>query len=283
MQTVETPQALRDTIKSWRQAGLRIAFVPTMGNLHQGHLTLIKQAKRHADRVVASIFVNPMQFDRAEDLQNYPRTLEQDQAALSSVDCDLLFFPSAQLIYPRGLEQQTFVEVPGLSDRLEGALRPGHFRGVATIVTKLFNLVQPDVACFGEKDFQQLAVIRQMTSDLCMDIEIIGVPTVREADGLAMSSRNGYLTDAEKNQACAIYQLLSQYKQALQSGERNFKALQEQGAQQLNSQDFRTDSIDFIDADSLLPVTEKTQRVAILLAAFLGKARLIDNIVVPLQ
>lgn len=283
MRTVSTPAALRAQIKQWRSEGLRIAFVPTMGNLHQGHLTLVKRAKEQADRVVVSIFVNPMQFDRAEDLANYPRTLMQDQAALQSVDADLLFTPSAELIYPQGVEAETFVEVPELSARLEGAQRPGHFRGVSTIVCKLFNLVQPDVACFGEKDFQQLAIIRQMVADLYMEIEIIGVPIVREASGLALSSRNGYLTEEEHQRAPAIYQQLQQLKQRIEAGERDFAALSKDGAVALNAQGFKTDSIDFIDADTLLPVTGQTTRIAILLAAFLGKARLIDNMIVPIQ
>ena len=283
MRTVSTPPALRAQIKQWRSEGLRIAFVPTMGNLHQGHLTLVKRAKEQADRVVVSIFVNPMQFDRAEDLANYPRTLMQDQAALQSVDADLLFTPSAELIYPQGVAAETFVEVPELSARLEGAQRPGHFRGVSTIVCKLFNLVQPDVACFGEKDFQQLAIIRQMVADLYMEIEIIGVPIVREASGLALSSRNGYLTEDEHQRAPAIYQQLQHLKQRIEAGERDFATLSQDGATALNAQGFKTDSIDFIDADTLLPVTGQTARIAILLAAFLGKARLIDNLVVSVQ
>lgn len=283
MRTVSTPPALRAQIKQWRSEGLRIAFVPTMGNLHQGHLTLVKRAKEQADRVVVSIFVNPMQFDRAEDLANYPRTLMQDQAALQSVDADLLFTPSAELIYPQGVAAETFVEVPELSARLEGAQRPGHFRGVSTIVCKLFNLVQPDVACFGEKDFQQLAIIRQMVADLYMEIEIIGVPIVREASGLALSSRNGYLTEDEHQRAPAIYQQLQHLKQRIEAGERDFATLSKDGATALNAQGFKTDSIDFIDADTLLPVTGQTARIAILLAAFLGKARLIDNLVVSVQ
>ena len=282
MQTVNTQEALRAKLKQWRADGERIAFVPTMGNLHQGHLTLVEEAHKHADRVVVSIFVNPMQFNNPEDLANYPRTLEQDESALQSVDTDLLFTPKVELIYPRGLDEQTFVEVPGLSQRLEGELRPGHFRGVSTIVCKLFNLVQPDIACFGEKDFQQLAIIRQMVADLCMDIEIIGVPTVREQSGLAMSSRNGLLSAQQRAQAPAIYQLLMDFKQQLQTGERDFAALVKQGTEQLNKQGFNTDSIDFIDADSLNPISGKTRNIVILLAAFLGQTRLIDNLVISL-
>ena len=198
MLVVNNPAALREQIGQWRREGLTIAFVPTMGNLHQGHMTLVKEAHHHADKVVTSIFVNPMQFDKAEDLANYPRTLEQDCAALETVRVDMVFTPTPEIMYPQGLASHTFVEVPGLSGLLEGALRPGHFRGVSTVVTKLFNLVQPDVACFGQKDYQQLALIRKMVADMAMPIQIVGVPTVRAEDGLALSSRNGYLTAAER-------------------------------------------------------------------------------------
>ncbi|GAM55236.1 pantoate-beta-alanine ligase [Vibrio ishigakensis] len=198
MQTVQLPCELRAQIKEYKRQGKRVGFVPTMGNLHQGHLTLVERAKEHADVVVVSIFVNPMQFGNPDDLNNYPRTLEQDLAKLEAFGTAMVFTPTPEVIYPKGLENQTFVEVPKLSSMLEGASRPGHFRGVATIVTKLFNLVQPDVACFGEKDFQQVAVIRQMVEDLAMDIEIVPVPTVREQDNLAMSSRNNRLTAEER-------------------------------------------------------------------------------------
>ncbi len=199
MQVFADIAVLREQIKQIKREGRRVAFVPTMGNLHEGHLTLVRKARELADVVVVSIFVNPMQFDRAEDLKNYPRTLEEDLSKLNGEGVDLVLTPTPETMYPQGLDKQTFVEVPGLSYMLEGASRPGHFRGVATIVTKLFNIVQPDVACFGEKDFQQLAVIRQMVEDLCMDIEIVGVATVRELDGLAMSSRNNLLTLDERN------------------------------------------------------------------------------------
>jgi len=198
MLVVNNPAALREQTGQWHREGRAIAFVPTMGNLHQGHLTLVEEARRHGDKVVVSIFVNPLQFDKAEDLANYPRTLEQDCAALEAAGVDMVFTPTPEIMYPQGLASQTFVEVPGLSSLLEGALRPGHFRGVSTVVTKLFNLVQPDVACFGQKDYQQLALIRKMVADMAMPIEIVGVPTVRAEDGLALSSRNGYLTAAER-------------------------------------------------------------------------------------
>ncbi|MDX1269762.1 MAG: pantoate--beta-alanine ligase, partial [Oceanisphaera sp.] len=200
MQLVSTLDELRAVINGWRRNGERIGFVPTMGNLHQGHLELVKQARSRCDRVVVSIFVNPLQFDRAADLNAYPRTLEQDCERLGE-QADIVFTPTPTLMYPAGQQQQTRVIVPGISEVLEGALRPGHFDGVSTVVCKLFNLVQPDLACFGEKDYQQLALIRKMTADLNMPVEILGVPTVRAEDGLALSSRNGYLTDSERTQA----------------------------------------------------------------------------------
>lgn len=273
---------LRSTLSTWRRAGERIAFVPTMGNLHQGHLTLVAEARRHADRVVVSIFVNPMQFDRAEDLANYPRTLEQDCAALRGAGVDLVFTPTPEIMYPEGLASQTFVEVPGLSALLEGALRPGHFRGVSTVVTKLFNLVQPDVACFGQKDFQQLALLRKMVEDMAMPIEIIGVPTVRAHDGLALSSRNGYLTAAERVVAPTLANVMHTLADRLASGERDLDLLVRDAAHQLDSAGFRTDAIDIVDARTLLPLSEQSREAVILMAAFLGKARLIDNQVVSL-
>ena len=283
MQVVQDTQALRSAITAFRRAGERIAFVPTMGNLHEGHLTLVRKAKEQATRVVVSIFVNPMQFDRAEDLLNYPRTLDEDAALLKAEGVDLLFTPTPEIMYPQGLASQTFVEVPGLSALLEGALRPGHFRGVSTVVSKLFNLVQPDVACFGQKDYQQLALIRKMVTDMAMPIEIIGVPTVRAADGLALSSRNGYLTAEERAKAPLLARTMSELAQKITEGERDFAALERTARQQLDNGGFRTDAIDFVDADTLLPVGAESSAVVILMAAFLGKARLIDNQVVGLH
>ena len=268
---------LRSTLGAWRRAGERIAFVPTMGNLHQGHLTLVAEARARAERVVVSIFVNPMQFDRAEDLANYPRTLEQDCDALRAAGADLVFTPTPEVMYPKGLANQTFVEVPGLSALLEGALRPGHFRGVSTVVTKLFNLVQPDVACFGQKDFQQLALIRQMVDDMAMPIEIVGVPTVRADDGLALSSRNGYLTAAERAIAPTLARVMHTLADRLAGGERDLEALVRDGARALDEAGFKTDAIDIVDAHTLLPLNEQSREAVILMAAFLGKARLIDN------
>ena len=283
MLVVNNPAALREQIGQWRREGRAIAFVPTMGNLHQGHLTLVDEARSRGDKVVVSIFVNPLQFDKAEDLANYPRTLEQDCAALQAAGVDLVFTPTPELMYPQGLASQTFVEVPGLSSLLEGALRPGHFRGVSTVVTKLFNLVQPDVACFGQKDYQQLALIRKMVADMAMPVEIVGVPTVRAEDGLALSSRNGYLTAAERTLAPELARTMNWIAEQIETGNHHLPSLVAQASQRLDNAGFRTDAIDIVDADTLESSTAASKRLVILMAAYLGKARLIDNSVVTLQ
>ena len=283
MLVVNDIPTLRQTISQFRQQGETIAFVPTMGNLHDGHLTLVREAQQRARRVVVSIFVNPMQFDRAEDLANYPRTLEQDCARLRAAGVDAVFTPTPEIMYPHGLGAQTYVEVPGISTLLEGALRPGHFRGVATVVTKLFNLVQPDVACFGQKDYQQLALIRQMVADMAMPIEIVGVPTVRAEDGLALSSRNGYLSVAERAIAPLLARVMLQLGERIEQGEQDYEALIQQATEQLDEGGFRTDAIDLVDAETLLPLGAQSQKAVILMAAFLGRARLIDNLVVNLH
>jgi pantoate--beta-alanine ligase len=254
-----------------------------MGNLHEGHLTLMRKARENADVVVASIFVNPMQFERADDLNNYPRTLEDDLSKLTAEGVDLVFTPTPEVMYPQGLDKQTFVEVPGISHMLEGVSRPGHFRGVATIVTKLFNIVQPDVACFGEKDFQQLALIRQMVSDLAMNIEIIGVPTVREMDGLAMSSRNGYLTMDERQRAPVLAKTMRWMNSAIRGGRDDYPSIIEDASDQLRAAGLQPDEIFIRDAHSLQAINESSAQAVILMSAFLGKARLIDNQVLELQ
>lgn len=269
---------LRALIRQWRSAGERVAFVPTMGNLHQGHLQLVDTAKQRADRVIASIFVNPMQFGANEDLDKYPRTLEQDCKGLSEHGADAVFTPTPQLIYPRGLDVQTFVEVPLLGDYHCGASRAGHFRGVSTIVTKLFNLVQPDIACFGQKDYQQLAIIRQMVTDLSMPIEIIGVPTIRAEDGLALSSRNGYLTAEQRTTAPALYRTLQWMKQQLDQGVSDLRALEQQAKDQLNAAGFKADYVNISNRQTLVPASDATAALVILAAAYLGTTRLIDNI-----
>ena len=282
MLIIETLPLLRQHIRRLRQEGKRIALVPTMGNLHDGHMKLVDEAKARADVVVVSIFVNPMQFDRPEDLARYPRTLQEDCEKLNKRKVDLVFAPSVKEIYPNGTETHTYVDVPGLSTMLEGASRPGHFRGVSTIVSKLFNLVQPDIACFGEKDFQQLALIRKMVADMGFDIEIIGVPIMRAKDGLALSSRNGYLTAEQRKIAPGLYKVLSSIADKLQAGERDLDEIIAIAGQELNEKGFRADDIQIRDADTLLEVSENSKRAVILVAAWLGDARLIDNKMVEL-
>lgn len=282
MLIIETLPLLRQHIRRLRQEGKRIALVPTMGNLHDGHMKLVDEARNAADVVVASIFVNPMQFDRADDLARYPRTLQDDCEKLNKRKVDIVFAPAPDQIYPQGTTSQTWVEVPGLSDMLEGASRPGHFRGVATIVSKLFNLVQPDVACFGEKDYQQLAVIRKMVADMGYDIEIIGVPTVRAKDGLALSSRNGYLTSDQRKIAPGLCKVMNAMAEKLRTGDNDIHEIVAVAEQELNSSGFRADDIQIRDADTLLEVSPASKRAVILMAAWLGQARLIDNKVVEL-
>ncbi|MGB1974235.1 MAG: pantoate--beta-alanine ligase [Vibrio toranzoniae] len=282
MQTFAEIAALREQIKQFKRDGRTIAFVPTMGNLHEGHLTLVKKARELADIVVVSIFVNPMQFDRADDLNNYPRTLEADLSKLTGEGVELVFTPTPEVMYPEGLDKQTFIEVPGLSHMLEGASRPGHFRGVATIVTKLFNVVQPDFACFGEKDFQQLAVIRQMTTDLALDIQIVGVATVREMDGLAMSSRNSHLTFDERQRAPVLARTMRWISSAIRGGRDDYASVIEDAADQLRAADLQPDEIFICDAKTLQAITSESSQAVILMSAFLGKTRLIDNQVLDL-
>ncbi|MCA7033224.1 pantoate--beta-alanine ligase [Escherichia coli] len=282
MLIIETLPLLRQQIRRLRMEGKRVALVPTMGNLHDGHMKLVDEAKARADVVVVSIFVNPMQFDRPEDLVRYPRTLQEDCEKLNKRKVDLVFAPSVKEIYPNGTETHTYVDVPGLSTMLEGASRPGHFRGVSTIVSKLFNLVQPDIACFGEKDFQQLALIRKMVADMGFDIEIVGVPIMRAKDGLALSSRNGYLTAEQRKIAPGLYKVLSSIADKLQAGERDLNEIIAIAGQELNEKGFRADDIQIRDADTLLEVSENSKRAVILVAAWLGDARLIDNKMVEL-
>ncbi len=282
MLIIETLPLLRQHIRRLRQEGKRIALVPTMGNLHDGHMKLVDEAKARADVVVVSIFVNPMQFDRPDDLVRYPRTLQEDCEKLNKRKVDLVFAPAPADIYPQGTDSQTYVDVPGISTMLEGASRPGHFRGVSTIVSKLFNLVQPDIACFGEKDYQQLQLIRKMVADMGYDIEIVGVPTVRAKDGLALSSRNGYLTAEQRKIAPALSKVMNSIADKLLAGERNEEELIAIAEQEINDAGLRADDIQIRDADTLLALSEGSKRAVILMAAWLGQARLIDNKVVEL-
>ncbi|GAA0810862.1 pantoate--beta-alanine ligase [Colwellia asteriadis] len=283
MKTVTHINELRNQISQWRQQGLTIAFVPTMGNLHAGHISLITHAHQHADKIVASIFVNPMQFGANEDIDSYPRTMEEDKAKLVVAGTDLLFTPTPDMIYPKGLAKQSYVEVPNVSDGYCGESRPGHFRGVATIVCKLFNLVQPDVACFGLKDYQQVQVITTMVEDLSMPITIIPVDTIREESGLALSSRNGYLTPDEKAIAPALQQNLQWLAQAIKASHANsdsidFIGLTKKAANAINSTGMHTDYIHVCHAQTLQPASEDDKQLVILAAAHCGKARLIDNL-----
>lgn len=283
MLVIDSPKKLREAIKQFKQQGQEISFVPTMGNLHQGHIELVKQAQQVAPVTVVSIFVNPMQFDNAEDLQNYPKTLTADCQKLEQVGVDIVFTPSSDVIYPNGLATQTYVEVPGLSDCLEGELRPGHFRGMSTIVNKLFNLVQPDYACFGEKDFQQLAIVKQMVNDMAMPIEIIPVATVRENSGLAMSSRNNKLSASEKLIAPLLAKVMNQLGDDIALAKSQHQLLIDDACQALQDGGFSVDAIHIVDAATLATVTPETKKAVILMAAFLGSTRLIDNKVVSLN
>jgi pantoate--beta-alanine ligase len=249
-----------------------------MGNLHAGHLSLVKEARKIADRVVASIFVNPMQFGAGEDFESYPRTLESDSRMLEAEGTDLLFAPSVQVMYPKPQAEQTRVEVPEISSLLCGATRPGHFVGVSTVVCKLFNMVQPDIAVFGNKDYQQLMVIRRMVEDLAMPVRIVGIDTVRESDGLAMSSRNGYLTGQERTLAPTLYRVLSSLASKLRDGDNDYARLQLQAASELDDNGFRTDYIAIRRAADLAEPVAGEKGLVILAAAYLGAARLIDNI-----
>ncbi len=282
MQTVADIATLKEQIKLHKREGRTIAFVPTMGNLHEGHMTLVRKAREVANVVVVSIFVNPMQFERADDLNNYPRTLEDDLSKLNQESVDLVFTPTPEVMYPEGMDKHTFVDVPGLSSMLEGASRPGHFRGVATVVTKLFNMVQPDIACFGEKDFQQLAVIRKMVSDMAMNIIIIGVPTVREMDGLAMSSRNSRLTLDQRQRAPVLARTMRWISSALRGGRTDYATIIEDANDQLRAAGLHPDEIFIRDARTLSTVSADSIQAVILMSAHLGKVRLIDNQVVDL-
>lgn len=278
MQTVRAIEALRARVKEWRRAGLKIALVPTMGNLHEGHLTLVREARRRAERVVVSIFVNPMQFGPKEDYRSYPRTLEQDTDMLVREGVDLLFAPDVATVYPSGQEAQTRVEVPGLSDILCGAVRPGHFVGVATVVCKLLNMVQPDLALFGEKDLQQLTVLRHMVADLCMPVEVLGVATVREPDGLAMSSRNQYLDPEQRRLAPTLYRTLRNLAERVRSGERHFRRLEREAGETLAEAGFTPDYVSIRRLTDLGEANTDDRELVVVAAVRLGVARLIDNL-----
>ena len=279
---IAAPAALRARLDAWRREGLSIGFAPTMGNLHAGHLDLVRAAAARADRVVVSIFVNPLQFGPGEDFAAYPRTLEADLAQLAGEDCDLVFTPDEATMYPRGRAGTTRVEVPGLGEMLCGASRPGHFSGVATVVAKLFNLVQPQLAVFGEKDCQQLAVIRRMTAELDFPVDIVGVTTRREPDGLALSSRNRYLEADERRVAPGLYAALRTAGRALEGGGRDFVAIQHAGMDNILSAGLAPEYFEIRRQGSLEAPGPEDRCLVVLAAARLGRARLIDNLAVDL-
>ena len=272
---------VRERVAQWRHAGHTIGLVPTMGNLHDGHLSLMREARRHCDRVVVSIFVNPTQFGPGEDFDAYPRTLDADAARLREAGVEVLFAPTVEAMYPLGANR-TWVDVDALGDYLCGADRPGHFRGVATVVSKLFNIVQPDVAVFGEKDFQQLAILRRMAAELLFPIRLIGAPTAREADGLAMSSRNGFLTETERARAPLLQQHLQDARRAVEQGERDYRALEKRIAVSLAEHGFDVDYVTVANATTLAPAAAEDRELVIAAAARLGRPRLIDNLTLSL-
>jgi pantoate--beta-alanine ligase len=278
MNTVQTVAQLREAVASARRAGRRIGFVPTMGNLHSGHIALVAKAHQHADFIVASVFVNPLQFGPNEDLDKYPRTLAADQQKLEQAGCALLFAPGVEDMYPQGTRAQTLVSVGQLSRELCGVNRPGHFDGMATVVCKLFNMVQPDIAVFGEKDFQQLAIIRAIVRDLNMPVQVIGEPTVRDLDRLALSSRNGYLNTEQRQLAPALYRHLDEVAQSIRAGERDYPALLASHSQRLAAEGLVPEYLEIRRAEDLLPAGAEDRNLVILVAAGLGKTRLIDNL-----
>lgn len=282
MITVHTLQELRALVQQAKAAGKQVGFVPTMGNLHEGHIGLINQATAKTDFVVSSIFVNPLQFNDKSDLDRYPRTLNADQEKLSAAQCHVLFAPDVGEMYPHGQQNQSIVHVPVVSEGLCGGSRPGHFDGVSTVVNKLFNMVQPDIAFFGQKDFQQVAVIRKMVADLNLPISIVSVPTMRAADGLALSSRNGYLTEQERITATGLYKTLNELAADLEQGQEIGNCIKN-ATKRLNSRGFSTDYIEVRRSLDLKPATAQDTDLVILAAAWLGKARLIDNIELSLK
>ena len=282
MRVFHTVSGLRDALKAARLKGLRIGFVPTMGNLHEGHLALVKQARSSCDIVVCSIFVNALQFGLNEDWDKYPRTYEMDCDKLRDSGCDYLFHPEDTEMYPNGLDTQSRVICPTMTDVLCGASRPGHFEGVTTVVSKLFNIVQPDEAIFGIKDYQQLAVIRRMAEDLCMPVQITAAPIYREADGLAMSSRNSYITEEERPRVIVLKESLEWVAEQIEGGARNFTQLEETAIQRIADAGFKTDYITVTNSKTLDPAAEDDLEITVLGAIYTSAARLIDNLSINL-
>ncbi len=282
MKTLNTVSGLRRAIAGNRSQGQRVCFVPTMGNLHEGHLSLVKEAKLRGECIVVSIFVNPLQFGAGEDLDCYPRTLSADKEKLFAAGATYLFAPTVDEMYPGGTGPQSQLSVPDITDTLCGASRPGHFVGVSTVVAKLFNIVQPDTAIFGKKDFQQLQVIRKMVADMCMPVEIVGIDTYRAEDGLALSSRNGFLTQQERSLAPRLHQILREYREAIANGFNDYKDLERLATNDIIKAGFTPDYFNICDVATLREVTDATEEIVILVAARLGSTRLIDNITLPL-
>ncbi len=280
MKVVHSKEDLGEQIAEWRHNGEHVALVPTMGSLHNGHLSLVERAREHAERVVVSIFVNPTQFGEGEDYDKYPRTLEMDKRRLKTTGTDLIFAPDVETVYPFGTENATVVSVPGLTENFCGASRPGHFDGVTSVVARFFAIVQPDVAVFGQKDYQQQLVIRYMAEDMSLPISIITAETVREDDGLAMSSRNAYLSDKERSVAPVLYRTLSKIGEELQNGRRNFDELESQAEKELSHAGFKVDYFAIRRAQNLEVPDRDCDELVVLTAARLGSTRLIDNIVV---
>jgi pantoate--beta-alanine ligase len=271
---------VRELVQEWRREGDHVALVPPMGNLHDGHLSLVEAARGHAERVVVSIFVNPTQFEPGGDFDEYPRTLQMDQRKLQRANADLLFVPETETMYPFGTEDATLVIVPALSKDLCGRYRPGHFDGVTSVVARLFCIIQPDVAVFGQKDYQQQMIVRRMVADLGLPISIESAPTQRESDGLAQSSRNQYLTEDERRIAPLLYGTLQSIARDLQSGKRNYQKLEKNAVGALADAGFAPDYVAIRRAANLQAPDRDTDELVVLAAARLGKARLIDNVVV---
>ncbi len=282
MNTVFSVEEIRDYVRTVKAEGKTVAFVPTMGNLHNCQLTLVQRARELADIVIVSIYVNQMQFGPNEDFDSYPRTLAEDQALLEAQQVDMVFAPTPAIIYPEGLEHHTAVKVDILDGIHCGKTRPAFFTGIATVVTKLFNIVQPDYAVFGEKDFQQLSIIRKMVRDLCIPVEIIGAPIARDANGLALSSRNGYLSAEEREQACLLNRLLHAAKDKILAGDISYQSIQQDAIDELANAGFTPDYFNIIRRSDLQPASPDDKQLVILAAAALGKARLIDNIQIDL-
>ena len=282
MDQANSVSELQQYVQHWKDHKQSIAFIPTMGNLHQGHLSLIEKGQSLCDRSICSIFVNPMQFGPNEDFNHYPRTLDQDIELLESIGCDLVYMPTASELYPQGLDKISQIIVTDLSEAYEGANRPGHFTGVATIVAKLFNIVKPDISVFGKKDYQQYCVIKKMTQDLNLDVEIIGQETSREPSGLATSSRNQYLNEEQESKAGLIYATLQEAANKILNGERNFDLIEKQATSKLQQAGFDTDYFNVCNADTLKPATSEDRKLVILVTTCLGNTRLLDNIEIDL-